>query len=443
MTDGYKLIVGIDWASENHQVCVIDANGSIIDERRVEHSVAGLDGLVARLLELANGRLEDIAVGIEVPRGPVVELLVERGFHVYSINPKQLDRFRDRHTVAGAKDDRRDAFVIADSLRTDRRLFRRLTVDDPIVIQIREFVRAEANFIEQENAVASRIREQLNRFVPQILALCPAVDEVWFWRLIELFIERKGRITRANVGDLLRSHRIRRVTADEVFDAIKHPTLSVAPGTVEAVAAHISLLLPSLFLARSQRSTCEKKIEELLDALPEPEEQEREHRDVDILRSLPGVGRVVAATMLAEASSALRERDYHVIRAHTGVAPVTRQTGKKTTVAMRYACSDLLRDALFYWAHSASQHDPAARAQYRELREKGNSHGRACRGVGDRLLRILIGMLKEGSLYDPARSTRRAERLAGSESCTANARSTRAKKTPLVPERVLAAECAG
>ena len=71
-----------------------------------------------------------MAVGIEVPHGPVVETLIDRGFVGHAINPKQLDRLRDRHSVAGAKDDRRDAYVVGDGVRTDRRLFRRVHVTD-------------------------------------------------------------------------------------------------------------------------------------------------------------------------------------------------------------------------------------------------------------------------------------------------------------------------
>src|SRR5688572_24220378 len=134
MKNVHSIFVGIDWATNSHQVCVIDNEGSVIEERKIEHSRTGMSSLADRLLELAKGCATDVGVAIEVTRGPVVELLLERGFHVHSVNPKQLDRFRDRHTVAGAKDDLRDAYVLADSLRTDRQLFKVLKIDDPLVI---------------------------------------------------------------------------------------------------------------------------------------------------------------------------------------------------------------------------------------------------------------------------------------------------------------------
>jgi hypothetical protein len=126
----YSYFVGIDWATESHSVCVLDAERHMVDQREVEHSGAGIAMLVDCLQKLSGGEPRRIAVGIEIPRGAIVESLVERQFAVHSLNPKQMDRFRDRHSVAGAKDDSLDALVIADSLRTDLHLFHRVRLDD-------------------------------------------------------------------------------------------------------------------------------------------------------------------------------------------------------------------------------------------------------------------------------------------------------------------------
>src|SRR6202011_6149149 len=164
----------------------------------------------------------------EVPRGAVVDTLLERGFHVFALNPKQLDRFRDRYTVAGAKDDRRDAFVLATALATDQPAFRALAPEDPLLIELREWSRVEDELREEWGRLASRLREQLHRFYPQALALCPAADEAWFWALVAA----PPRLRPAAVVTLLRTHRIRRLTADQVLAALQNPPLRVAPGTV-------------------------------------------------------------------------------------------------------------------------------------------------------------------------------------------------------------------
>jgi hypothetical protein len=127
----YDCFVGIDWGSKQHQVCVLDRDRRRMGERVVDHDGDSLARLADWLWTLSAGQPQRVAVAIEVPRGAIVEGLLERGFHLFAINPKQLDRFRDRHSVAGAKDDRRDAFVLADSVRTDQPSFRQLQLEDP------------------------------------------------------------------------------------------------------------------------------------------------------------------------------------------------------------------------------------------------------------------------------------------------------------------------
>jgi transposase len=353
-----------------------------------------------------------IAVAIEVPRGAVVESLVERGFAVYSINPKQLDRFRDRHTVAGAKDDRRDAFVLADSLRTDRACFQPVSLDDPLIIQVREASRVEDDLREEFNRLTNRLREQLHRYYPQMLKLSPSADELWLWALVEKAPTPAdgARLRPKAVEKTLREHRIRRLDADEVVSALAEPALHVAPGVVDAVQAHIALLLPRLRLIYAQRQQCARHLEGLLDQLGSAdagdEPKEGEHRDVEILRSLPGVGRVVAATVLAEASQPLARRDYHALRSHAGVAPVTHQSGKRRSVVMRHGCNGRLRYALYHWARVAAQVDEPCRTYYAALRARGHTHGRSLRSVADRLLRVLVAMLQQGTVYDPNHARR-------------------------------------
>jgi transposase len=163
-----EWFAGIDWASQSHQVCLVDARGACLGERAVAHGGPGIEELCDWLITRTGATPEVIGVAIE---GPVVEALLERGFCVYGINPKQLDRFRDRFTVAGAKDDRRDAHVLADSLRTDRHAFRRLSNDEPVIVKLREWSRMTDDLQQERTRLASRMREQLWRYYPQMLEL--------------------------------------------------------------------------------------------------------------------------------------------------------------------------------------------------------------------------------------------------------------------------------
>jgi hypothetical protein len=159
-----RWLVGIDWASQEHVVSLYDDAGKKIGQRKFSHGGTGLTDMIAWLLKASGGGPGEIHVAIETPHGPIVEALLERGFVVYSINPKQLDRFRDRFTVAGAKDDSRDADVLADSLRTDTRAFRKLSVADPIIVELREWSRID----EELKVEHGRLTNQLWRYYPLI-----------------------------------------------------------------------------------------------------------------------------------------------------------------------------------------------------------------------------------------------------------------------------------
>lgn len=325
----YRLLVGVDWSTTTHQVCVLDPEGTILRELEVEHRAVAIARFVDELVEVAGGAAEAVAVAIERPRGALVEALLERGLHVYSLNPKQLDRFRDRHTVAGAKDDRLDAYVLGDALRTDRARFRRVKADDPLVIQIRELSRIHEDLRGEENRLVDRLREQIHRAAPQLLELSPSADEPWFWALIERSIG-PGRVgpRRRSIEKLLKKHRIRRMDAETVRAALQEPAMTLAPGTIEAVRAHIDLLLPRLRVTRDQVQSCRKKLEALIDRLAE-EDSDDGPSDVEILNSLPGVGPIVLGTLLAEAAPLLLKRDLATLRAFSGSAPITRRSGKR------------------------------------------------------------------------------------------------------------------
>ena len=400
--------VGIDWAADAHEVCVVDHEGGVVERREVTHTTAGLQAFVDALLARAEGNPARIAIGIEVPRGALVELCVERGFAVFSVNPKQVDRFRDRFTVAGAKDDSRDAHVIGDSLRTDPQAFRRVRLDHPLVIQLREWARVDEDLGVELNRLTNQLRDLVYRMAPGVLALCPAADESWFWTLLREAPTPKAQrqLSVRRLERLLRDHRIRRLEPTQVRQVLQQPNVYTAPGVVEAVAAHVAVVLPRVELVAAQRREAERQLERLLDTLEAeeaPAADQREHADVAIVRSMPGIGTRVAARMLAEASQPLVQRAYHVLRAWTGVAPVTKKSGhrRRPMVVMRYACNRRLRDATYHWARTGVQKDPASKAYYAQLRARGHSHGRALRSVADRFLRILVTLLNRGELFDP------------------------------------------
>jgi transposase len=416
MSETRIWFAGVDWASEKHDVWLTDANGKRLGLRTFAHGGEGLAQMCAWLLSTSGGRPEEIHIAIEVPHGPVVETLLEHRFNVYAINPKQLDRFRDRFTMAGAKDDSRDAETMASALRTDMRAFRKLALADAVLVELREWSRMADDLTGEKNRLANRLREQLWRYYPQFLELEKDVAAPWALDLWEALPTpaKAANVRETTVKKILKDHRIRRIDAPQALAILRKQAVIVAPGTIEAATAHIRTLIARLRLINEQLRGAHRQLEVICARLAEPIEktegeaelgQMHEQRDAAILASMPGNGRIILATLLAEAHDALQRRDYYGLRALSGVAPVTKRSGKSRIVIRRLACHPRLRNAVYHWARVAVQCDDRSRAKYQALRQRGHSHARALRSVADRLLAVACAMLKNGTLFNPSLAT--------------------------------------
>ena len=352
MDQRFRHFVGIDWGTQTHCVVLLDGEGRAIEQYNVAHSGEGLFTLVERLKQRTGCKPVEVAVAVEVAWGALIETLVENGFSLFSINPKQVDRFRDRLTVAGAKDDSRDALVLATSLRTDRKSYKRVEVESPDIIRLRELSRFEEELKAELRRATNRLWQQLHRYYPQMLSLSPAADDRFIWKLLSKVPTpaQGANISRLDIERILATHRIRKFTADEVL--------------AEDAA------LPS---------------------------------DASLILSIPGIGPAVASTLLTEASRPIRERNYQALRCYAGTAPITKQSGKKKTIIMRNACSGRLRKAVYHWASTSINCDSRSRQQYDALRASGHHHARALRGLADRLLGILVSMLKHQTTFSHLR----------------------------------------
>jgi hypothetical protein len=318
-----------------------------------------------------------------------------------------MDRFRDRFSMAGAKDDSRDAEVMASSLRTDAKCFRRLATNDPIIIELREWSRIAEELGVERNRLANRLREQLWRYFPAVLQLETDLSAEWLLEFLVLAPTpaKAARLRESTVAKLLKERRIRRLDALSVLKTVRASPPQLAPGTIEAASAHVASLIPRLRLLNRQIHDAERRLDALTARLVASEDtgpgQSKQH-DAVILASLPGVGRTILATLLAEACEPLQRRDYAALRSLTGVAPVTKRSGKSCIVLRRQACNQRLANAAYHWARVAIQSDQRSRAKYAELRKRGHTHGRALRSVADRLLNVACAMLRSGTPFNPS-----------------------------------------
>jgi len=212
------------------------------------------------------------------------------------------------------------------------------------------------------------------------------------------------RLRAAPVEKLLKQHRVRRIDADTVLGILREPAIKVGKGVAEAASVHLRSLFTRLRVVNRELRQAEAKLDALCAAIGKSDAESgegRQRQDVMILRSMPGIGRINLATLLCVGSGPLSRRDYQALRTLCGAAPVTKRSGKSHIVIMRYAAHTRLRKVADHWARVAMQHDPKSKIRYASLRQRGKSHGRALRGVADRLLDLACVLLERQTPFDP------------------------------------------
>jgi len=359
----YKWFVGIDWGDQSHQVCVLDRNRRKIGERSIKHDGEGIGELMSWVRAIVAGEPATMAAALEVPHGPIVEALLACGIAVFAINPKQVDRFRDRYTVNGAKDDRRDAYVIAMSLATDPHAFKKLSLESAFTLRVRELSRTLDDLNSERRRLSNQLRDLLVRYFPEVLALCPAADEPWLWALLALtpLPGKAKRLSATRIEAVLQMHGIRRISPADVRNVLQRDSLQIAPQSAAATAEHVRILIPLLQAFDIQYRHVFATLKSLMNEVSANQECE-EHRTITLMRSLPGIGVVVSTTLVAEAGPVLAQADGRAFRCYAGVAPITKQSGKSCRVLMRYGCNLRMREACYHWARTSVQRDANSRS---------------------------------------------------------------------------------
>jgi transposase len=409
-----RIGVGVDWGAQEHEVCAIDEQYRQLKRWRVRHDGESLARLCRELAALV-GANDEVLIAIERPDGAVVETLMERGFAMHAINPMQLDRFRERYRPSGAKDDSVDAWVLARTVLSDTDCFRRVRMGDARHVALREWSRIREQWVCERTRLLNRMTDVLRRYFPQILDV-GRVDESWVHELLRKAPtpEQAQRIQQRTVAKVLQEHSIRRVKADAVVVALRVQPLTLHPPLVAVLAAHVLQLVEQIESNATQIKRCNTAIAEVLNALETSESVHGKPSDAKILRSLPGVGTNVLATLLGEATTAVEARDLPRMRALTGCAPVSILSGKRQNrfhprsspnVQMRYACSDRLSSAMYHCARAASVCSEPHKKRYAAMRARGHTHGRACRQLADQMLTTAFAMLRNRTLYDASKST--------------------------------------
>jgi transposase len=392
------LFVGDDWAEDHHDIEVQDEAGRRLAKARLAEGLAGVAQLHELIAQhLGDGEADQVLLGIETDRGPWVVALIAAGYRVFAINPLQVARYRERQSVSGAKSDAADAHTLADMVRTDSHQLRQVAGDSDQAEAVKVVARAHKTLIWERTRHAQRLRNALREFFP---AASQAFDDLTAGDTLELLTkapdpDAAARLTLAQItAALKRAHRHHAAEKARVVQAALRSEQLRQPAAVSAAyAATVHAQVALIATLNAQIKTMGAQVEAHFG----------QHPDVEIYLSQPGMGPIVGARVLAEFGDDQRRYvDARARKNYAGTSPITRASGKKKTVLARYVHNNRLIDALGQQAFSALSASPGARAYYDDLRGRGMGHRAALRQLANRLVGILHGCLKTGTVYDEA-----------------------------------------
>ncbi len=394
------LFCGIDWATEHHDVAVIDDNGVVVARGRVSNDAPGFTALLTLLAEAGDSAADPIPVGIETDRGLWVAALRETGRVIYPINPLTASRYRARYAVSGAKSDATDAVLLANIVRTDPGAHRPLPADTEAAQAVRVLARAQQDAVWARQQIGNQIRDLLKDFYPAAIIA---------------FADLDGGLTRADARTILTAAptpaqaatltpaRLRRLLikagrkryldrdVERLREVFTGTYLHQPPMVENAMGIQLGALL------RQFEAAC-VAADELAEAAIAHFDQ---HPDAKIISSFPGLGKLTGARVLAEiGDDRTRFADARGLKAFAGSATITRASGKKTVVLHRHIKNRRLAAIGPIWALSSLRASLGARRHFDARRAAGDWNHQAQRHLFNKFLGQLHHCLSTGQLYD-------------------------------------------
>ncbi len=391
----FAAFVGIDWADQQHAVCLTEAGHDGCAESSLPHTAEAIDDWARQLGQRFGDR--PIAVCLEQSRGALIYALMKYAFLVlFPINPKQLANYREALVPSGAKDDPSDARLLADFVKRHHSRLRAWRPDELTTRTIRLLAEARRQAVNDRTRLGNRLRQQLKHYFPLALLLSPKVYVDWFLRLLEKYPNHKA-LQRAAPRTLERMLPKRRRASD---DQPQDPRIALIRQAKPLVTDEAWITAGQM-----QVQHLVGQIREINRAIAaydqELAQQMARHVDAPLFESLPGAGAAMAPRLLA-AFGDDRERYTTAaeVQQHSGIAPVTKRSGKSQTIRRRLGCPKFLRQTFHEFAEHSLKKSRWALAYYRMLRQKGKKHHAAVRSLAFKWLRVLFRCWKNRARYN-------------------------------------------
>ena len=386
--------VGIDWSDSLHWVYITNDTGDRLAAFSVEHTPEGIESLFLKVKEHAVNQA-DVLFALETSNGLLAGAILEAGFTLYPINPKVVDRCRDRHTMSGKKDDLFDSMVLADILRTDRHIHRALVPDSLLTRELRAYTDGYEALVRTQTRLNNQITSCLKSYYPVALSVFDKIDQPVTLGFLSKFSTPDSfrRAGKAKIERMLKKNHYPGVKEKmlEIYALSKKPQFEVE----EPIARANAMFLLSLVTQMKETLVSIKEF-----ALKIAEVLER-HPDKDVFSSLPGAANITAAKFISRfGDSRDKYKKASCVQADAGTCPVTIASGQSRYIAFRYACRKSFRSAMTQFAFNSMQESAWATQRNNKYRQGNKKHNRALRCLANAWLEVIFPMWRDHKPYD-------------------------------------------
>lgn len=388
-----RYCLGVDWADQFHQVWVSDPQGKKVTEMKVEQSAKGMSEF-GRWLRERQGEGIELWAGIEKPHGRIVDFLLDHEVVVYPINPKALDRARDRFRMSQSKSDSFDAYVLAEFVRTDHVHLRALQPSSEQAQELKLLTRDHRRLGHHKTRLINQITITLKEYYPRPLEVFDLETKIALAFLTQYRTPQAlSKLSRRQWNRFAkREHHLSEARCNELWEKLSQPQLAIAEHVVRAKAQLLGVLLVQLKSMIEALESYGDKVQRFFASMPAAK----------LVKTLPGAksGTIVPMLWAELGDEHNRWQSFRHLQAEAGGVPVTKSSGKSRFVQFRFACNKVLRYASYWLSFNSLNRCEWANQYYRDQRAKGHTHPEALRALGAKWLKIIFVMWRDHKPYN-------------------------------------------
>ena len=389
-----RYYLGVDWADKSHQLYAADESGKKIKELEVQQTAERLAEF-GRWLDERRSAGTELWAAIEKPQGRIVDFLLDHGVVVYPVNPKALDRARDRFRMSQSKSDGFDAYVLAEFLRTDHTHLRALEPDSAQAQELKMLTRDHQRLLRQKTRLLNQMTITLKEYYPRALEMFDDLETQIALDFLQAYPTPQGlsKLTRREWKRFAKDdHHLSEARWQELWEKINKPQIPVPEHVVRAKARLLLALVAQLKVGAKAVHDYSQGVERFFANMAAAK----------IAKTLPGAkSGTTMPTLWAELGDAKnRWHSFRHLQAEAGTVPVTKASGKSRVVQFRFACKKHLRNAMYWFAFNSLMRCEWAKKYYRDQRAKGHSKHQALRALGAKWLKIIFVMWRDHKPYD-------------------------------------------